>query len=252
MLVSSASLDAEDSTATAAAAGSPQVRSAWGRKHRSEQWRVKNCQAQKAFRLKQKEKWRSKELRLQELSQQVRALQQRRQQLRAALDAAAQNQRSPATKGGLVLSLELAHVALTQADVEALTVDDLAELWKNMTREMGIYLPEAQRHPFGDMAHRAEALAGEAMQLLWALAEVNPRVLTAFEGANMELRGLEPQHGNTPWESVLEQLQLTQQQAVSMPAVHDMLHGELRELLGERKALVSRLQGPLSSRNPGV
>lgn len=36
------------------------------------------------------EKWRSKELRLQELSQQVRALQQRRQQLRAALDAAAQ------------------------------------------------------------------------------------------------------------------------------------------------------------------
>lgn len=41
-----------------------------------------------------------------------------------------QNQRSPATKGGLVLSLELAHVALTQADVEALTVDDLAELWK--------------------------------------------------------------------------------------------------------------------------
>lgn len=48
-----------------------------------------------------------------------------------------------------------------------------------------------------------QALAGEAMQLLWALAEVNPRVLTAFEGANMELRGLEPQHGNTPWESVL-------------------------------------------------
>ena len=35
------------------------------------------------------EKWRSKELRLQELSQQVRALQQRKQQLRAALDAAA-------------------------------------------------------------------------------------------------------------------------------------------------------------------
>lgn len=30
------------------------MRSAWGRKHRSEQWRVKNCQAQKAFRLKQK------------------------------------------------------------------------------------------------------------------------------------------------------------------------------------------------------
>ena len=54
MLISSASLDAEDSTATAAAAGNPQERSPWGRKHRSEQWRVKNCQAQKTFRLKQK------------------------------------------------------------------------------------------------------------------------------------------------------------------------------------------------------
>ena len=27
---------------------------------------------------------------------------------------------------------------------------------QNMTREMGIYLPEAQRHPFDDMARRAE------------------------------------------------------------------------------------------------
>ena len=27
---------------------------------------------------------------------------------------------------------------------------------QNMTRKMGIYLPEAQRHPFGDMARRAE------------------------------------------------------------------------------------------------
>ena len=44
-----------------------------------------------------------------------------------------------------------------------------------------------------------------------------------------------------------EQLQLTQQQAVSMRAAHDMLHGELRELLGERKALVSRLQVQFSA-----
>ena len=48
-----------------------------------------------------------------------------------------QNQRSPATKGGLVLSLELAHVALTQADVEALTVDDLAEVWKVSHASLG-------------------------------------------------------------------------------------------------------------------
>jgi len=52
-LSSSASLDAEDSTATAAA-GSPVETRPSGKRHKSEVWRQKNRQAQKNFRQRKK------------------------------------------------------------------------------------------------------------------------------------------------------------------------------------------------------
>ena len=40
------------------------------------------------------------------------------------------------------------------------------------------------------------------MQLLWALADHNPRALAAFEGCNLEL-GHQGGREGSPWESVL-------------------------------------------------
>lgn len=48
-----------------------------------------------------------------------------------------------------------------------------------------------------------QALGGEAMQLLWALAETNPRALSAFAGLNLELGCQGTPRDGGPWKSVL-------------------------------------------------
>ncbi|EIE19042.1 hypothetical protein COCSUDRAFT_59526 [Coccomyxa subellipsoidea C-169] len=197
------------------------------------------------------EKHKAAELEVEELKKQVSALEADKERLQRALEEATRSvkrsKRFALESKAIAVAVTSddwdAPVQLTSADLQALPLQRMADLWRGLVRNMALCIPDAERRPEGRQADRLKALSGEACALMWALWDLNPTVVAAFNACDLESPSQLRRHSPGMWPKILERLQLSAQQRHALAMTRRTLLANVGVLLAEREQLLAQAQG---------
>ncbi|KAK9915897.1 hypothetical protein WJX75_005754 [Coccomyxa subellipsoidea] len=243
----SCSIYEEQSTSVQEQTGSPTKK----KSHKTDNWREKNKQHQKAYRKRQKERAVTTELGIFLMSEQATDLENEIERLRKAIQSTTRlvKRAKPAPQDRNKITVAVAWgegdapMQLTTGELQAFTVHHMALIWRGLVRNMAVCLPEAEHQPQGRHARRSEVLSAEACALMWAMMDLNPAVMASFLSCDLE-QPTQPRCTTLrKWSCILDRLQLSPEQRLALANTRRALLANVGVLLAERKQLVAQAEG---------